>query len=469
MLCVRAELRTNTPLTVALTFPGTHLLAGSSAEVAIDPNRAEVRLALDPAPHPPQILWVEDGATVVGAVASVDDPDVSPEGLVLQLADERTILGSGTTDARGAAKIVIPEGRLGAPGAGTLHLTFAGDAKHTKAARDIPCERRARVVVAAVETDARGNARADEVEDGIKVDIAVRTVGGLSVPTGSVEGLSLGTVVGAAPVEAGRARLTIPATVNAGGGEATPLTVRYVPAVPWYVAGSPAVLSLGPPHTLFARRILVVAVGLALFAWFFLSRSRFLALIQAGVARAGRSEPDSKPPIEVVEAHKDARTTWEGVVRDAHEGTVLSGATVALERHAFGRTEVLATTTSDPSGGFVLHAPRAEAGDHLAVEAPLHSRVTQPAPPFGVVRVALVSRRRAIVARILEWARRKGARFEPEPTPGQVKRALARDAATARWAEAVEEGAFGSAEVDARVEAEIDRLGHEIDGERRPP
>jgi hypothetical protein len=451
---------------------GTQLLSGSSAEVAIDPNRAQVRLALDPAPPPPQVLWVEDGATVVGAVASVDDPDVPSEGLVLQLADERGVLGSGTTDARGAAKIVIPEGKLGPPGAGTLHLSFAGDAKRTRAARDIPCERRARVVVAALETDAHGNARADETEDGLRVDVAVRTVGGLAVPTGSVEGLSLGSVIGAAPVEGGRAHLAIPAPVEAASREAVEaveLSVRYVPAVPWYVAGSPAVLTLGPPHTLFVRRIVVVAVGLALFAWFFLSRSRFLALIQAGVARGGRGEPDAPPPIEVVEAHKDARTTWEGIVRDAHEGTVVEGAFVALERHSFGSTEVLATATSDASGSFVLHALRAEPGDHLAVEAPLHSRVTQPAPPFGVVRVGLVSRRRAIVARILDWARRKGARFEPEPTPGEVKRALARDAPTARWAEAVEEGAFGRAEVDARAEAEIDRLGHEIDAARRPP
>src|SRR5208283_5709207 len=101
-------------------------------------------------------------------------------------------------------------------------------------------------------------------------------------------------------------------------------------------------------------------------------------------------------------------------------------------------------------------------GDQITVEGALHARVVRSAPARGILEVALVSRRRAVLRRLVDWAKRRGGRFDAmaDPTPAQVRRAAGEDARAARWAGAVEAAAFGPGTVDASVEAEIDRLGH---------
>jgi hypothetical protein len=84
----------------------------------------------------------------------------------------------------------------------------------------------------------------------------------------------------------------------------------------------------------------------------------------------------------------------------------------------------------------------------------------QPLPPAGELSIALVLRRRELLVRLVGWARKRGRPFDvkPEPTPGHVRRAAADDFQTARWADAVERAVFGSEDVDARVEREIERM-----------
>ena len=85
----------------------------------------------------------------------------------------------------------------------------------------------------------------------------------------------------------------------------------------------------------------------------------------------------------------------------------------------------------------------------------------EPLPPAGELSIALLLRRRALLARLVGWARKRGRPFDvkPEPTPGHVRRAAAEDFQTARWADAVERAVFGVGEVDARTEREIERDG----------
>jgi hypothetical protein len=99
-------------------------------------------------------------------------------------------------------------------------------------------------------------------------------------------------------------------------------------------------------------------------------------------------------------------------------------------------------------------------GDRLVAEGSLHAAVTVPAPPFGHVRVALVSRRRALLDGLVRWARRRGRPFDaqPDPTPGHVQRMAAAGGAVQTWAQAVERAAYSGAAVDAEGEAEVDRL-----------
>jgi hypothetical protein len=88
----------------------------------------------------------------------------------------------------------------------------------------------------------------------------------------------------------------------------------------------------------------------------------------------------------------------------------------------------------------------------------------------GELQISLVSRRRTLLRRLVEWAKRRGAPFDasPEPTPAYIKRMAGEDARTARWAGAVENAAFGLEAVDSALETEIERLNHEADrpGER---
>ena len=81
-----------------------------------------------------------------------------------------------------------------------------------------------------------------------------------------------------------------------------------------------------------------------------------------------------------------------------------------------------------------------------------------PAP--GELDVALVLRKRALLDRLVAWARSRGKPFDgrAEPTPGHVRRAAAAELSVARWADAVERAAYGEGLVDEQAQQEVDRL-----------
>jgi hypothetical protein len=108
-------------------------------------------------------------------------------------------------------------------------------------------------------------------------------------------------------------------------------------------------------------------------------------------------------------------------------------------------------------------------GDELACEGPLHGQLRRPMPEPGELDVALVLRKRALLDRLVAWARRRGLPFDarPEPTPGHVRRAAAGEFTVARWADAVERAAFGGQVVDSRVEGEVERLAPDQPGRPR--
>ena len=104
--------------------------------------------------------------------------------------------------------------------------------------------------------------------------------------------------------------------------------------------------------------------------------------------------------------------------------------------------------------------PSARLGDELAIEAPLHVALRRPLPPPGDLDAQLVQRKRALLGRLVGWAKLRGRPFDarPEPTPGHVRHVAGDDFRVARWADAVERAAYGGEPVDARVEADVDRL-----------
>ena len=171
----------------------------------------------------------------------------------------------------------------------------------------------------------------------------------------------------------------------------------------------------------------------------------------------------NQPGLEVVKRATRSAPGWVGLVVDAHEGTPLPNATVRLRQPSFrgpAQPSALVTVT-DTAGRFsLLTEGRAPAeGSLIEIHAPHHAVLTRPLPPPGELRVALVARRRALLDRLVAWARHRGPPWwtRAEPTPAQIaKNARARGATpTALWADAIEKAAFGPDPPDETQEVEL--------------
>jgi hypothetical protein len=122
---------------------------------------------------------------------------------------------------------------------------------------------------------------------------------------------------------------------------------------------------------------------------------------------------------------------------------------------------VAAAQNASDDGTFSLpHVAAAKnEGARLVVTARYHATLSEKAPPDGVVAVRLVTRRRALVERLVAWTVRAGRPWAqtPEPTPlelAQVARRR-RHGLIADWASAVADAAYGREPPDEAREAEI--------------
>jgi hypothetical protein len=104
-------------------------------------------------------------------------------------------------------------------------------------------------------------------------------------------------------------------------------------------------------------------------------------------------------------------------------------------------------------------ADRTREGARLEVRAPFHVDLIRALPPPGRLSIALVQRRRALLDRLVAWARRAGAPWTTpgEPTPGDVARVARRvgSGSVAGWAERLEVAAYGPEPVDEAAEQAV--------------
>ena len=454
--CFRARLVPDRHL-AHLSWRGSNLVDAADADLAFDLSRQALVLRFDPTPR---IVSLDTPKIAFEAAALVDDDGTTQAkpGLALILANEKNEeLARGVTDSSGRARFVVDAARMGPPGRGSLKVSFAGDAQTAFAVHVAEIERRVKVTlrVPAVE---KGDLKPQVPEDGIPLDVDVASTMG-PVAEGGVEARVGDAMVGAAPVERGIARLTL--TFAAQGSEAV-VRLRYVPSSPWYEPlGEPTVrLPIRGPGLLSKAPILLA--GLAVLAFFLVGRVASKGnKPEPAPAKVDAQAAVGKPRLEVVRAAARGEVGWRGRIVDAHEATPVRGARVWIERGTFEGRTVLASVATSPDGSFKLPGLEGLVGDEqIAVEAPLHARLLQNLPPSGELSIALVLRRRALLGRLVSWARRRGRPFDvkPEPTPGHVRRAAADDFQTARWADAIERAVFGGGEVDARMEGEIDRM-----------
>lgn len=439
---------------------GQALIDGIEREITFDLTKQGLTLRFDPTP---KIVPLDTPHATIEAVAILDDeatPRVA-QRLPVRLSNEKEELARAVTDASGRARFVVAGAKLGAPGPGELTVSFDGDAETSRAAHGEEIERHIKVAVKVPAAD-RGELAAGVPEDGIPLVAEIGSSLG-PVAEGSVEARVADVVVGTAPVERGIARLTLAFT---GQGSEALIRLRYVPTSPWYEPlGEPTIrLPIRGPSLISKAPILLA--GLAVLAFFLFGRlsAQKTKPEPAPAVLNAPSPREGKARMELVRPAERGEQGWTGVVSDAHEGTPVQGARVWIERGTFEGRTVVASVATDAKGRFTLPGIGPVAGDeHMAAEAHLHTRLVQDLPAPGEIAIAIAERRRTLLAKLVTWARRRGAPYDvrPEPTPGHIRRAASGEIATARWAEAVERAVFGPGEVDARAELDVESLSPE--------
>ncbi len=462
--CVRLSLPTDRYIAHLEARP-QGLVDGAKLDMPVDLSLAPLTLRFD---TEPTLLSLDDEAASFEVVASTEDDGVTvaAAGLPLTLSREGgTLLGTSTTNASGRARFGVEAGKLGPPGRGELRVSFAGNADAGAATRGVTVERDTWVELSAPDAS-EGRMPAGSPEDGIALRVVATArcarLGCGGAPSGAIEARLGSAIVGVASLQRGATQsdARVVATFSMPASELETLQLRYVPDAPWFQARGDLTLAqpLRAPSPW--RKAPLLLAGLAVLAWLVIAR---IPPRSSRAAKATSRAPRPARPEAGVALVSPGRSGegWRGKLRDAHDGGPVAGARVAIERRGFERVEIVKQTWSDADGAFELPPPPAEVpGDEIVTEGPLHAPLRRPLPAPGVLDIALVLRKRALLERLVGWARRRGAPFDarPEATPGHVRRAAGSEFAVARWADAVERAAYGGQSVDAAAQAEIDRL-----------
>jgi hypothetical protein len=454
--CVSVPTSGQTPYLAHFEWAGDAAVDGTRLDLHVDPSRRALalRFVLDDT----KVIDLDRPTFEVDVTTEIEervDASLPRESFLLTLGDERPggVLGQART-VSGKAHFSVPRAKLGAPGQGELRVHFDGDGTTSPADRTVSIVRRATVGIGVPAAES-GALRAGDPEDGVPVVVEARTPSGVAVTTGIVEATVDGRAVGSAPVEGGRAELVLHFTPDAEAKSAN-VELRYASDAPWYVPGSGAAVRLPIQGTGPLRRVLVLAASLGVVVWLALARRR---VPTPSATKPERPAPTGDPGIAVLRTSKDMRLGWTGRVVDAHEGTGVAEADVRVERPSFTGVEILSRTTTDAAGRFELRCAVARKGDRLVTAARFHRTVERPLPVSGEIEVALVRRKRAVLERLVNWAKTAGGAYRGhgEPTPALVARADP-SPNVGEWARAVEDASFGPDAVDADREEEVEKM-----------
>jgi hypothetical protein len=267
--------------------------------------------------------------------------------------------------------------------------------------------------------------------------------------SGVVEARSRGRSVAAARVTNGAATLSVPAAPATMLGSS--LTLEFVGGSAGWLAGPPLEL-----------RVLAARPGYARYAFWIAAAALAALAVVFGWRRPPRPRPlaPAEPPkvrasVEVLETF-GAGGGYQGHVRDAHDGTSISPAAVSFIGPGTTRPVLLQVRTAT-DGSFRVESATFPAGTLVEVSAPFHATLTAPLPVPGVIKLSLISRRRALMERLVRWAERRGKpwlRPTAEPTPAEIAATASLEAEpdVERWARGLERLAFGPVPPDAASE-----------------
>jgi hypothetical protein len=451
-------------------YGGSKIHDAFETQLSVEPDQDHLLRTLVRFEPPPETIDLDKDSVTITASLRIDRSDASRpgsppparrEGVALTLEDEHAQhLAEAATGGDGRARFEVKTATFAGPGAGEVIARFAGKPGIAKASIAQPIVRRADVHLALTHPIERADA-----DDGFAIDVDVTTGRGAvdggvvevirSLAAGRTSAPTAGESVGAGEVAHGHAHVVV--SFASGGASTVPILLRYVSSAPWYRAG-PALqteVSLAGPGIL--KEILVALVVLAAGAWVVGGWRRAPKAPVAPGEEILPALPSGKAGVQVLGPSR-VGNGWSGVVSDAHEGTPIVGARLAIIAPSFQGDGVIAEVLTDERGMFTLDAAhRSDA--RLVVESPLHSAYEQALPPPSALGVALVTRRRALLDRLVRWARRQGAPYDgtPEPTPGHVRRVAARGSAEEieAWARRVENVAYGPDPVVEPVEREV--------------
>ncbi|MFZ5889839.1 MAG: carboxypeptidase-like regulatory domain-containing protein [Myxococcota bacterium] len=417
------------------------LLDSISRDVELD-RRPPLTLAFSP---PPNVFAAESGTAtvVVEATGPAGSTPSAPVVLTWVRVDKTaTELTRGELREAEALRLSFSALAPGAPGAGELVAATEVGGRRIEARAPVALTARVKV-----ESPAQLSTRSD---GSAELPVSVISIFG-KVPSGSVEAIANGRTIGIAPVVSGQAVLELHAPAQPGN---LPVSLRYLSAAPWWLADGERMVALTIPRPS-PWRWTPWAVGLLTIGAYLLAgwrRPRRRDLPRSALPDV----PQDRASIEWV-APARRGSGWAGRVTDAHDGAPIAGARIVI----LALDAAVAEVSADAAGEFSFSLPpeiEAESA-RIRIDSTWHSALEKPLPPPGKLAISLLTRRRALLATLVEWAQRQGRPFalEREPTPGEVGEAADEGAqpAVAAWARRVEDAAFGPAPVDADREAGV--------------
>ncbi len=471
--CLRTCVRVD-ELAVAIAFDGGPYQAGASTTLHVDRVHGALSLAFDP-DLPPADLDGPPMPVTVRATGLLDHEWKRAKAAIMD--EHHRELATVPFDDRGVAHALLPTDQLGGVGPSRLEARLVGDGLPALPNAVAAFDRMAHVRLDIVRT------KTEWFGGALDVTVVARWRGGV-VDGGAIEAQRQGALLSAAQVAAdGTARLLLD-SIATGDSPDTAVTLRYVPHAPFFLPGPSPALDLASRGSLrWPSALLVLAtLGVALFA---LRNRPWPATVRAAVravvprARAAASASRLAPVIQPGSGGCAART---GRVVDAHDGHPVAHAHVEVIAPSFPASRatsptatrpdhahtVLAAATSDADGSFALQVPASIHAVQLRARATWHSSVQWPLPPNGDLLVAMHTRRRALLERLVSWARRRDPRRQvAEPTPQEVMRAHRPSSFSAAalpsqdaervetWAVAVQDAVFGPGVVDETIEAQV--------------
>jgi hypothetical protein len=428
--------------TLQFSFAGDALHLPSEVHIPLRPEHADPGLRFDSAAL--ELSLDQPTQRVQLTLSDADAPEGLPSIAVsMQEADRELSLQTSDWVRSGSGLAFnLRSEQLGRPGPARLIARLRGAEGVVSAQAEVVALRVASVLVHA---DVRG-----VDASGADLDVSAATQAGIAA-SGWIDASSAEHVVGSSQLVEGTARLR----VNFASPGPLTLSLRYGTDDPWWLPGAPVEVTLEPSKPKAPARwpwlVLLLPIGFVC-----------LRALQRPALRQPRRARRPLPQVGPLRVEpQPGAAGWRGTVVDAHEGRPISDARVEARLPSLRASPAGLVAITDAAGYFELPAlqqPLPE-GARLNVTAPLHTGIERPLPPQGRVDVALVSRRRVLLRRLVRWARAMGPPWSRagEPTPAQIVDVALRrgDLETARWAEEVEAAAFGQARVDQGREASL--------------